>query len=538
MNKEQHKNVPEQQKKPVSGTLKVVELPDTNLKAKKPSDDSEEGKAAAGKLVETLFPEGGKKTWLSEEMFVQADRLETLRSTKKKNLIAKINQKEKLLKERGGNDPSTEKSLQKLKEKLDNTEKDIAEKVAIFVAERGKRIEERSKAEYELVELLKQDGDDVGYRKKLREQFELGNAVEELNRIIGTASKEERTPHDEVFVLETRLSELEAERRLPTMAMYPEQEARSRLDGIRDALPGTDIEDLVKKDRKEWAMRREQRIEEGIPEEINRIQEKLARAKEVLVKIVDGKSAEVPPSPDDAPGSGSEPLSDAVRERFGALGIGEDDLCSVAGFESLSEGRRLFVAEMLRQSSVARVESRARERVESGWSLTKGFRLAMARKELAGSALEGGMAEYREDLVRLTEGIGMSGLDLAEKDGRFEIRFLSPADGTDADSSLRTNLESLGLETGFDEAATRLSEIPYAWSLDGATKAERADSAAALAAYESARAGMETRLEDDPSGRVLLRVAEHRIGLVRQMRSHPEVDGYLEKLRKEQKDNL
>lgn len=232
-------------------------------------------------------------------------------------------------------------------------------------------------------------------------------------------------------------------------------------------------------------------------------------------------------------------LSATVRERFDSFGISSAELASVDGFAELTEGQRLFVAEMLRQTAARKIEDRARDAVATKSGLLKSYHLAASRKDTAGQVLRGGMETYGEDLRQLAEGMKVSGLDVEEKDGKFDIRFLSIPEGSENDGLLVPEGAS------FNEAANRLSTIPHEWSLPGASKDERKRYKEAKSAYDEAYERLDgivnrDRSLEDPKAyatlreeNVALRIADNRVRLIQHLTAHPEVGKQLEKFERQ-----
>jgi len=230
------------------------------------------------------------------------------------------------------------------------------------------------------------------------------------------------------------------------------------------------------------------------------------------------------------------PISEAARERFKSLGIWEKELSSF-DFSGLSQGQQVFVAEMLRQTAVRNVEDRAQEKAKEGLSIFRSFRLAKARKEFANGIGNGGVGEYGDELRQLIEGARMSGLDMEEKDGKFDIRFFSPTESMGSDESLKKWSEE------FNEAASRFSKIPFEWSYGEATEEQRKTYEDGKKVFEEARDRMEKAMFSPDRGESAkeyagltkeygaVRAAENHVRLVQHIQAHPEVGEYLETLK-------
>ncbi len=647
---------------------------------------SEENRQNAGELVDAMFPEGGKKTFLGEKDVAAVARLKALRSAVK-NIREDISQKENL-KKTSPETPDLDKTIGRLGREIRKAKRERDGIVESLRGVRESKIAELAAAEQALEE-LHESGDESAYRKKLRERFVLKHAVEELDDVIGERGKSEEDDRTQPTDEDDPSDALDTNERLPVAeAVLPESSVLSetkkeRLERIADGFrKEIATHDAVLADLTEQKTALEGRNPEGLSEKVETLrgvltgaksiskgsgllekltqekflaseeklkdiddwiqriarektlsEERLGRVLEIIASLDSGSAetgiveSELPAEvaqemvsvtidqeetelenvsitatdaetsvedgqtaasvsdsePDGVPEEG--PLSDGERAAFSeigtepgeetipeaepvvfsepvlrdfeALGIGAEDLRSVPGFAELSDGQRLFVAESLRQVAVARMEEQARERADSGWAITKSFRLAKARKDLAGDALRGGIGTYRAELEQLTEGLKTSGLDMEEKDGAFDIRFFSALRGMGHDESAEAGREA------FNDAANRLSKIPYEWSLEGASKTERASYESAREAYDTARQAVsdhidktaaamreesessehirkeEDALPGEPSiedtgwseflsqGLIALRQADHRVDMVRQMQSHPEVDEYL-----------
>ena len=228
-------------------------------------------------------------------------------------------------------------------------------------------------------------------------------------------------------------------------------------------------------------------------------------------------------------------IASSVLEGFKGLGIDEAGLRTIAGFADLSEGQQLFISESLRQVAARKIEEKAQEKASAGMSILKNFRLAKARKAVTDEVLHGGMAGYHEELAQLTEGMSVSGLDVVVQDGKLDIRFLSPVSGLENDESAMSGWAS------YNEAANRFSQIPYEWSLEGASKDEQSRYSTAKKSYDEAQSkvmGYIDRERTDPKEYatlreeyVALRVADNRVKMIQQMQAHPEVETYLSDLK-------
>ncbi|HWQ59748.1 MAG TPA: hypothetical protein VN420_01215, partial [Candidatus Fimivivens sp.] len=230
-------------------------------------------------------------------------------------------------------------------------------------------------------------------------------------------------------------------------------------------------------------------------------------------------------------------ISLAAQMRLESIGIAPADLYSVKGFTDLTLSQQSFVAEMLRQTAARKIEDQARDAVANKGGMLKNFNLAKSRKAAAGEVLHGGMKTYGEDLKQLVDGVKASGLDMEEKNGKFDIRFLSMPEGFEQDGTLKAEGES------FNEAANRFASIPYEWSLKSASKSERKSYGEAKQAFEVSRDELERAMFSPDRGETTkeyanltkeygaIRVAENRVRLIQQLTAHPEVGEYLDTLK-------
>jgi hypothetical protein len=226
-------------------------------------------------------------------------------------------------------------------------------------------------------------------------------------------------------------------------------------------------------------------------------------------------------------------LSYAVKQKLEGFGITPEDIESVDGFSYLTEGQQLFVAEMLKHAAGRKIEDASQGVARSKMSVLKSFNVAKSRKEFSGKMLHGGIEMYKDDLDALVRGIVVSGLDVSETEGKFDICFLSPVIGMENDMSTQTQREA------FNTAANRFAKIPHEWSLEGASKQERERYDVAQAEYEQSRQALETALFSSERGEdastygrlaeeyASIRTAENRVRLVQHLQAHPEIDAYL-----------
>ncbi|NTW13704.1 MAG: hypothetical protein HGA31_01600 [Candidatus Moranbacteria bacterium] len=207
----------------------------------------------------------------------------------------------------------------------------------------------------------------------------------------------------------------------------------------------------------------------------------------------------------------------------------------VPAFGTLTRDQQLFAVEMLRQTAVNKIEDVARDTTKAG--ITKGYRLAKTRKDLVERMASGGIGTYGEELRQLVNGIHAAGLDLEEKDGKFDVRFLTISAGMAENEIIRKECES------YNEAANRFSKIPQEWSYEGATKKQRQQYADERKLFEDAGMRVEhviftTERGDDAAAYAgltqeygALRIAENRVSLVQHIQSHPEIGEYLNDIR-------
>lgn len=183
-------------------------------------------------------------------------------------------------------------------------------------------------------------------------------------------------------------------------------------------------------------------------------------------------------------------------ERFGITG---EELASIEGFGELSPGQQRMVFENLSQITLGRIHEDAKDTINelsekqkkeakfAGkiWlGLKESFgakKIALARKEkdLVAELEEGGIAPHKEALTQLVKGMKELGPKVVEReDGGLSTLYLE-SDGLPPEKAMRIG--------EFNSVAARFAEVPYEWSLETATKSQRAAYAEAKELFEGAK---------------------------------------------------
>lgn len=179
----------------------------------------------------------------------------------------------------------------------------------------------------------------------------------------------------------------------------------------------------------------------------------------------------------------AEDILAKFTERF--PGIKKEDLESLEGFGELSRGQQRMVLENLAQLTVGRIREEAarvvEERSEAARSeggflgkvwigLKESFgakKIALAREEkrTAEEITRGGMDIHGEALRQLVSGMKEYGPGVKEmEDGTLRVEYLE-TNGLTPETAERVE--------AFNAAAQAFAEIPYAWSLEGASPKQR-----------------------------------------------------------------
>ena len=307
-----------------------------------------------------------------------------------------------------------------------------------------------------------------------------------------------------------------------------------------------------------------------------------------------GDSPETPPDDPDTPGGDEGVSDDTTPDSDGktevtegdAEGVGELPERVASGFnefnvnldalkdldaetyeklEGLSEGQQLMVLKNLKQLTLGRVRDEANDKfssdiskldksdpkanflariaqkivnpISTGKMIYKGFtkqiQVAQNEKDIAKAYKDGGVEVHQDTLKQLVDGMDAYGPDVEIKDGQLEVQYARSDESYSDSEKIMVN--------GFNDAATKLSQIPDEWgykTASGKQKKQFEEAEKNFLAHKSKLLDiMENKNEADPSiedaGRSAMEGMAEMEGNVRMNRFlnvHPEVEDALQKI--------
>lgn len=256
--------------------------------------------------------------------------------------------------------------------------------------------------------------------------------------------------------------------------------------------------------------------------------------------------------------NGVEVISQDILDKFDDFfGISQKDFEQIQGFDKLSEGQQLLVLENLKQLALGRVQDEALEKYQSNlkridasvkevvkkhkiqfvknsvsnaWSaITKRFKIVKHEKEALEKVDKGGVDVYGQALQGLVDGIKDSGLDIQkDKNGNLEIGYFNSDDFENLDESGKSKI------VNFNKIANKFGKIPYEWSLDTATRAEKKEFKKIKKEYEAAKQEVFLLKQAENSEKetaLFMNERELKIELNRFLSNHPDVDKELQSIK-------
>ena len=186
----------------------------------------------------------------------------------------------------------------------------------------------------------------------------------------------------------------------------------------------------------------------------------------------------------------AENTTEMVKRSFETLGISEADVQSIEGFNDLTEGQQLLVAENLKQLTLGRIQEEAHDELKKETSesrflgrvwknMTKLYQTAKYEKKAGQELLRGGLETHGDLLRQLTaeakEGPGVKVLT----NGELQMEYLSGLEGLTEEQ--KETVEH------FNAMAHAFSKIPDEWGYKTAGKREKTQYETAKKAYENAK---------------------------------------------------
>ena len=188
-----------------------------------------------------------------------------------------------------------------------------------------------------------------------------------------------------------------------------------------------------------------------------------------------------------------------LEEKFKFLNISLNDLESVEGYNSLSYGQKILLADNLKQLVLGRIQNEAlgeyKEKVGQEkllkriWlGISKKFQIAKSEKNKAEEISKGGIDLHGPILKQLVNGLREFGPEVEEIDEKLEIKYLSEKDFSSELNFLSP--EEKDIVKTFNHSAEKFSKIPDEWRYHTASKSDQAKFMAAKKEYETALAGI------------------------------------------------
>ncbi len=183
-------------------------------------------------------------------------------------------------------------------------------------------------------------------------------------------------------------------------------------------------------------------------------------------------------------------FSPEVLKKAEQFGLEENDLAQIKGFNELSAGQQLLALRNLEQITLGRIQEQASLKYKENlrqknslariWQgISKAYQIAKLEKLTAAEIVSGGLTAHQELLEQLAKGLKEFGPQVAMEKDKLIIQY---ADLPEAGPEQLKTLEN------FNNAAAKLSQIPYEWSLATANRKEKKQYQQALKQYEKDKA--------------------------------------------------
>lgn len=226
-----------------------------------------------------------------------------------------------------------------------------------------------------------------------------------------------------------------------------------------------------------------------------------------------------------------------VKEKFAAFNIKPEDLAMIEGFDSLSYGQRLLLAENLHQLTLGRVQEEAVQKFQEDtkqskflgriWKgVTKKYQIAKHEKATVNEITKGGLAYHGELLKQLTEGANKMGFDVVEgKGGTLEFQYV------EAHPLMSERQKEDAKE--FNRIATAYGKLPYEWSLSTATVAQKREYERVAGQFEKAKEHIlktEQGIIGDKDALLFVADIESKIRLNQFFNTHPDAEKQLQSI--------
>ncbi|MDQ5927985.1 MAG: molecular chaperone DnaJ, partial [Patescibacteria group bacterium] len=176
------------------------------------------------------------------------------------------------------------------------------------------------------------------------------------------------------------------------------------------------------------------------------------------------------------------------------LKISEKDLKTIPGYEDLTFGQRALVQERFKQVMLGKIREdanseRKEQQANAGrlgkfvGEFLKTRRIAELEKAVAGKLSEGGIDMHRATLEQLVAATKANKDEATlDKEGDLSVLNISYTSGLKAENPEQARQAAL-----FDEAASKLSQIPSEWGAESATRAQKAEYEKTRKEYDTLR---------------------------------------------------
>ncbi len=234
----------------------------------------------------------------------------------------------------------------------------------------------------------------------------------------------------------------------------------------------------------------------------------------------------------------AEDLSNEIKETgaFKEFNVSFEELEKISGFEKLSNGQRLLVAENLKQLTLGRVHEEAGEKYEKDtakarflgrvWKgISKKYQIAKLEKSAAKNIISGGMEIHKDALVHLIERAS-DGPDVEVlKEGKLEVLYASGMENLNPEQ--KESIES------FNQIASKFSKMPEEWRAGTASKKEQEKYKALRDQYEKTKADI-LEIKRDKSGykeaALYVNDIDSRVYGDQFLNTHPDVEKQLQNI--------
>lgn len=186
----------------------------------------------------------------------------------------------------------------------------------------------------------------------------------------------------------------------------------------------------------------------------------------------------------------------SVQERFVSFGIDPEALTQIEGFDSLSYGQQLLMAQRLEQFTLGRITEDADDRYRAGvadasilgskqlgkvwYGISKQYQQAKYSRATVKDIKAGGLAVHGDVLRQLAASIQGSGFDVVEThSGSLEFRYAQEHPLMDEQQKKDVHM--------FNAVATAYGAMPYEWGLETATPEQRREFNRVAARFDRAK---------------------------------------------------